>query len=81
MKKIIAAFSILSFTFLFIGCSSNTEADPLLEKVQGKWQLTGYYDDIGDTEDAIVEDGYVLNLKNDGTFTSDELPGFTGGVL
>ena len=80
MKKLLT-LSFISILFLSVGCSSddnNPEAAAFLQKIQGKWKLTEYY---GDTPEqyVIVENGYEMELKDDKTFTSTEVPGYTGG--
>lgn len=81
MKKVLSTASILLFAFLVIGCSSddsNREADAFFQSIQGKWKLTGYW---GDTPEQMIdiENGYEIELKADKTFTSTEIPGYTGG--
>lgn len=80
MRKFLALISLLFFLILFIACSYDNNSSAPVEIIQGKWQLTSYTDDIGDTEDPQVENGYVLNLKSDGTFTSNEIPGYSSGT-
>ncbi len=67
--------------FLFIGCSDSDDNNnnPLFQSLQGKWKLTIITNGDG-LEDTMVENGYEVELKNDHTFTSNELPGYTGGT-
>lgn len=81
MKKFLSILSLSSISLLFIECSSDTnnEDSALLQEVQGKWKLTEYFTDIAE-EEYLVDDGYELELKSNKTFSSDEVPGYTGGV-
>lgn len=81
MKKIAPVVGLILTTLLFIGCSvdeGNTD-DVLLAQVQGKWKLTELN---SDTEPFVtpVVNGYVIELKSDGTFTSNEENGYSGGT-
>lgn len=80
MQKNLSTLGILSLLLLFIGCSSDnaTEDAAFLQSIQGKWKLTAYYGDTPE-EYVIIENGYEMELKTDKTFTSTEVPGYTGG--
>ena len=80
MKKIASVVGLILTTLLFIGCSVD---DPnvdsaVLAQVQGKWKLTQY---VNDTPLILnYPDGPVMELKADGTFTSNEEPGYSSGT-
>jgi len=81
MKKFIPALGLILMTLLFAGCSNDNEENVdtvLLQQVQGKWKLTQYVNDVGDIVN--YPDGPVMELKDDGTFTSNEEPEFSGGT-
>lgn len=80
MKKITPAITLFLITLLFVGCSTddpNVDAT-VLAQVQGKWKLTQY---VNDTPLILnYPDGPVMDLKADGTFTSNEEPGYSSGT-
>ncbi|WP_264521641.1 hypothetical protein [Flavobacterium sp. N1994] len=80
MKKITPALQLILIALLFIGCTSD-EANvdnALLAQVQGKWKLTQY---VNDTPFILnYPNGPVMELKADGTFTSDEEGGYSNGT-
>ncbi len=83
MKKFTSAIGLFLIALLFIGCSNDTNDDnidtELMEQVQGKWRLTEFQTDT-DPISTPIANGYTMELKSDGTFTSDEVDGYTGGT-
>lgn len=80
MKKFTPALVLILITQLFIGCSANESNvdNALLAQVQGKWKLTQY---VNDTPLILnYPNGPVMELKADGTFTSDEEGGYSNGT-
>lgn len=80
MKKFSPAVGLILITLLFFGCSVD---DPnvdtsVLAQVQGKWKLTQYVNDTPFILNYL--DGPVMELKADGTFTSNEEPGYSSGT-
>lgn len=86
MKKILNVSIVLLAVFLFTNCSSDENFDEAtFLRVEGKWKLTRYFTDIAEDEngnpiDTNISNGYELDLKSDKTFTSNEIPGFSGGT-
>ncbi len=81
MKKFTPAIGLILIALLFTRCSNDNEENvdaALLAQVQGKWKLTAFHTDTPSGTTAVVN-GPVMELKSDGTFTSDEENGYTGG--
>jgi len=80
MKKII---TIAIVFIIAVGCSkSNNEEviiNPYKLAIQGKWQLVEDLD-YNPPGTYIITNGPIINIKEDGTFTSTESPYYSGGT-
>lgn len=81
MKKIIV---IIITAIVFASCSkdSDTNAQFNVSKIAGKWQLVEILAFNPDNPDGpnLVSNGAILNLKLDGTFTSNDNVTYHGGT-
>ena len=81
MKKIKPIAYLFLIALSFSGCTSDTINDQdtvLTQQIQGKWKLTESYSD-GAPANTPINNGYQIEFKTDGTFTSDEENGFSAG--
>ena len=84
MKKILI-FALALFTL--VSCSKNEDEieNSVLQKFIGKWNYVEYIDDVPELDNngnpipVYITNGYNLELKENGTFLSDEEIGYTGG--
>lgn len=81
MKKIIA---LIITAFVFASCSkdSDNNAQFNISKIAGKWQLIEILAFNPENPDGpnLVSNGAILNLKLDGTFTSNDYVTYPGGT-
>lgn len=80
MKKIV----ILSVLFLIVvSCSKSSNEEttvyPNTLAIQGKWQLVEDLD-YNPPGPYTITNGPIIDIKADGTFTSNESPAYTGGT-
>ncbi|MBN8642303.1 MAG: hypothetical protein J0L86_10875 [Flavobacteriales bacterium] len=81
MKKLLLLFVI---TTLF-SCSDSDEPVVVPQEILGKWKfvefITDYveYDQDGNIIRYYITDGFEVEFKSNGTFTSNEENGFSGG--
>jgi hypothetical protein len=80
MKKIFI-LPILFLALLSCSKSKNDEVvvNPNILAIQGKWQ---YVEDLDYNPPGpyMITNGYILEIKADGTFTSNESPAYSGGT-
>lgn len=83
MKKLLLLFVL---TTLFC-CSDSDEPAVVPQEILGKWKfvefITDYveYDQNGNIIHYYVTDGFEVEFKSNGTFTSNEENGFSGGYF
>lgn len=83
MKKLLLLFVI---TTLF-SCSDSDEPVVVPQEILGKWKfvefITDYveYDQDGNIIRYYITDGFEVEFKSNGTFTSNEENGFSGGYF
>jgi|JI6StandDraft_1071083.scaffolds.fasta_scaffold273029_2 hypothetical protein len=89
MKKI-KFISVLVTFICFAGCSnddSENKTNTIPQELIGKWKATYYEDDVIDVDQNgnpiihYLSNQYTLELKSNGTFTSNEFTNFSGGTF
>jgi hypothetical protein len=86
-KKIL----LILFTFIcFVSCSnddSESKTNAIPQELIGKWKATYAIGDVVDLDQNgnpivyMVPNQYLLELKSNGTFTSNEFPNYSGGTF
>lgn len=84
MKKLLSLFFILTL----MGCSDseNESSMPIPAELIGKWKYVEYvtdyveFDDNGNQIHYYIDDGFVIEFKDDGTFVSNEIEGLSNGT-
>jgi hypothetical protein len=83
MKKLLLLFLVTTF----FDCSDTEEPIVVPEEILGKWKfvefVTDYveYDSDGNIIRHFITDGFEVEFKSNGTFTSNEESGFSGGYF
>lgn len=82
---------LTSFTIIcFFGCSnddSENKTNTIPQELIGKWKATYYEDDVinidqnGNPINVTLTNQYFLELKTNGTFSSNEFSNFSGGTF
>lgn len=83
MKKLLLLFVLTAL----LSCSDSEEPAVVPQEILGKWKfvefITDYveYDENGNIIHHYITDGFEVEYKSDGTFTSNEENGFSGGYF
>lgn len=81
MKKLLLLFVLTGL----MSCSNSDDPAAVPQEIIGKWKyvewITDYqeYDQNGNVIRYYITDGFEVQFNSDGTFTSNEVNGFTGG--
>lgn len=80
MKKLLLLFVLSGL----LSCSNDDPA-PVPQEILGKWKYVEYvtdyleYDQNGNIIHYYITDGFEVQFNSDGSFTSNEVDGFSGG--